>query len=77
MARMTKTIARLGDKMLGAMLPKAKASACSNCTLAYVGCGGPVCTYYYNRIVNGQSRCYASQQRSCYGPYYSSRAGCC
>ena len=75
---MTKMITRWGDRMLGAVLPKAKASACYHCQPAGVGCGGPVCSYYFSRRQsNGTYRCYASQQNSCSGPYYSSRAGCC
>jgi hypothetical protein len=73
----TKTISRWGDKMLAAMLPKAKASACSNCQYAYTGCGGPFCYYYWNRYVSGQWRCYANQVNTCTGSPLSYRVGCC
>ncbi|MFC7532999.1 hypothetical protein [Actinoplanes sp. GCM10030250] len=74
---MTKTIARMGDRMLTAILPKAKASACSNCQYAYKGCGGPFCYYYYSRYVSGQWRCYAMETQNCTQHPLSYRSGCC
>jgi hypothetical protein len=61
--------------MLATMLPKAKASACSNCQLSGVGCTGPYCYYYYNRLVGGLYKCYVNQVRSCGGTFYHN--GCC
>jgi hypothetical protein len=72
-----KTISRLGDRMLGALLHKAKGSACSHCQYAYTGCGGSQCFFYYNRFVSGQWRCYANTQNLCNTTYVSYRAGCC
>ncbi|QOC91973.1 hypothetical protein [Micromonospora craniellae] len=69
-------INRLGDKMLAALLPKAKASACNVCTRAYVGCGGPFC-YYYNKVVSGQVCCYANTADYCSAPSVSYTTGCC
>lgn len=70
-------INRLGDKLLARLLPKAKASACNVCTRAYVGCGGPFCYYYYNKVVAGQVRCYANTADYCDAGYVSYRTGCC
>ncbi|MDG9675306.1 hypothetical protein [Micromonospora sp. DH14] len=70
-------ISRLSDKLLAALLPKAKASACNICTLAYTGCGGPFCYYYYTKSVAGQVRCYANTAKSCDAPYVSYSLGCC
>ncbi|CCH16384.1 hypothetical protein [Micromonospora lupini] len=70
-------INRLSDKLLAALLPKATASACNVCTLAYVGCGGPFCYYYYNKVVAGQVRCVANTGRYCDAPSVSYTVGCC
>ena len=70
-------ITKLGDRMLSALLPKAKAAACNNCTRAYVGCGGPYCYHYYNKFVAGQMRCYANTANYCDAPSVSYRTGCC
>ncbi|GLH98171.1 hypothetical protein [Phytohabitans aurantiacus] len=72
-----KIIDRLGDRLLARLLPRAKASACNVCSLAYVGCGGPFCYYYYNKVVAGQVRCYANTARSCDAPSVSYTVGCC
>jgi hypothetical protein len=75
---MTRTISRWGDKMLTAVLPRAKASACSrNCRRAYVGCGGGVCVYYYEKYVSGSMYCFRMREDSCYSTAYGSRPGCC
>ncbi|RQX18429.1 hypothetical protein DDE19_07710 [Micromonospora ureilytica] len=70
-------INRLSDKLLAALLPKATASACNICTLAYTGCGGPFCYYYYTKEVAGQVRCYANTAKSCSASYVSYTVGCC
>ncbi|MEU0550767.1 hypothetical protein ACQPZK_05830 [Micromonospora sp. CA-249363] len=70
-------INRLSDKLLAALLPKATASACNVCSLAYTGCGGPFCYYYYNKVVAGQVRCYANTSRDCNASYVSYTTGCC
>ncbi|TDC85946.1 hypothetical protein E1193_01185 [Micromonospora sp. KC606] len=70
-------ISRLGDKLLAALLPKATASACNVCVRIRVGCGGPYCYYYYNKVVGSQVRCYANTADYCDAPYVSSTPGCC
>lgn len=75
---MTRLVNRWGDRMLSAMLPKARASACRSCQRAYVGCGGGVCTYYYNKYVSGGMYCFPMMEDSCYSTlHYPARPGCC
>jgi hypothetical protein len=49
---MTKTLTRLGDRLMGLVLPKADAGACSTHAGAYCGCeaphGGPLTEWYAN-----------------------------
>lgn len=72
---MTKTITRWGDRMLGALLPAADASACVGdqagyCVYRYHGCGGSRCYYYYQcgpycEVRDGQGGPVISRQRRC------------
>lgn len=70
-------INRLGDKLLAALLPKATASACNICQRIRVGCGGPFCYYYYNKVVGSAVRCYANTYDDCNAPSVSYTTGCC
>jgi hypothetical protein len=74
----TKLINKWGDKMLGVMLPKNKASACSHCQRAYAGCGGGQCFFYYNRFCGASMCCFAFLEDSCTSNHLVSwRHGCC
>ena len=74
---MTKMINKLGDRLLSAVLPKAKAAACVGdqygwCVYRYTGCGGSQCYQYYQ--CGAYCRVY---QGGVGGTLVNSWRGCC
>ena len=74
---MTTLLKAAGDKLLEALAPKSRASACSYpsyCAYQFRGCGGGFCYYYYQY---GQY-CYVGDHplTACTG-YLRKYQGCC
>ena len=74
---MTTLLRTAGDKLLGALAPKRRASACqwpSYCAFQYMGCGGGQCYYYYQK----GNWCYVGmgQLTDCLNAYRKWQ-GCC
>ena len=74
---MTKLLRTAGDKLLGKIVPKRIASACTyptSCTYRFTGCGGGQCFYYYQ----WWNKCYIGQVplTGCANPWQV-RNGCC
>ena len=72
-----RSISALGDRLLGAMVPKKTGAACnwpSVCKFVRMGCGGGYCYYYFQ----WGSWCYAYNGNGCDGYRLQTKwHGCC